>query len=202
MNWSGLMPWVCASLNSGAVWELLYWTETELYHYAEQALHDIGGRFLLCVEFDGTTALVADQAFYPVPEHHIATIYASANGTFLKPSTVLEMESLDDGWEDASSAPPQRWVGDTLGLAVIRAYPPPDAPGTLELIYHQHPPDLTPTAPSVLMPAPIADYLAVRALQDARERQSDGQMADAAAGFGILAQIYEQAIAGYWGQSS
>lgn len=201
-DFSTLVPWICQSLNASDVSNLTYWTEAELYQYAEEAFHDIGGKFLLIAEFDGTTALIADQGMYPVPFLHIATIFVSTNGEALRSSSVKEMEALDTDWEQAASGAVTRWIGNFLGMNFIRTYPAPDAPGTLELIFHKHPPDLTPSATQISVPKPVADYLAVKALQAARARQSDAQMLDASAAFGMLGTIYEQAIEAYWGQGS
>lgn len=201
-DFSTLIPWICESLNAENVAALMFWSQDELYQYAEEALHDIGGRFILIAEFDNSAALVADQALYPLPVHHIVTVYASANGQALKSSTVKEMEALDGAWEDAASGTVTRWIGDYLGLRFIRLYPAPDAGGTLELIYQRHPSDLTATAPKIAVPVPVGDYLAVKALEKARARQSDGQMIDAAQAFGTLGAIYERAMEAYWGQGS
>lgn len=201
-DFSALMPWICQSLNAADLASLIFWTEAELYQYAEEALHDIGGRFLLIAEFDDSSALIAEQALYPLPFHHIATIFASANGQALKSSTVKEMEALDGNWEDAMSGPVTRWVADFLGLQFIRVYPPPDGAGTLELIFQSHPPNLTPSAPVIGIPAPIGDYLAVKAMEKARARQSDAQMLDASQSFGTLGAVYERAMEAYWGQGS
>lgn len=199
MDWSTLFHWMCQSLNAPNAAQLQNWTEAELYQYAEEALHDIGGKFVLVGELDESFALVADQAFYELPTLHIATIYAAADGVYLKPGNVAELEALDDNWEEAASATPLRWIGDALGLKIIRVYPPKSATGTLALIYQKHPPDLTPDAAEVKMPAPIGDYLSVKALQQARLRQGDGQMLDAAAALGALGGVYEEAMKAYWG---
>jgi hypothetical protein len=100
------------------------WTEAELYQYAEEALHDAGGRYVLIAGIDSTTALVANQTLYPTLPNQIATIYASAGGAMLAPSSVAEMEALDDDWEEAAAADPTRWVGNNLGEEFIAVYPP------------------------------------------------------------------------------
>ena len=202
MDWSILIPWVCTSLNSPSIAELGAWTEDELYTYAEEALSDIAGKFILLAEVDDTIALAADQGLYELPLLHIATIFAAADGIALQPSTVAEMEALDDNWEEAASGTPARWVGNALGSGFIRAYPPPSIDGALTLIYQSDSPDLTAAAAEIKMPAPVGDYLAIKTLQQARIRQGDNQMLDAADTFGILAGVYEKAFEAYWGNGS
>lgn len=202
MDWSSLIPWICQSLNAATVGELGQWSEVELYQYAEESLHDIGGKYVLIATYDESIALVADQALYELPTLHIVTLYAAADGVMLKPSSVAELESLDQNWEEAASSAPTRWVGNALGLKRIGVYPPKNGAGVLALVYQEHPPDLTPAAAEVKMPAAIGDYLAVKALQQARERQGDGQLPDASQAFGVLATIYENAIKAYWGEGS
>jgi hypothetical protein len=201
VDWSSLIPWMCQSLNAPNVAQLQNWTAAELYQYAEESLRALGGKAQLIVELDESIALVADQAFYEVPAGHIATIYAAADGVMLKPSSVAEVEALDDNYEEAASDTPTRWIGDSLGLGLIRTYPAPDATGTLTLIFQKDTPDLTAAAAEVKIPAPIGDYLSVKALQQARERQGDGQMKDAAAALGLLGGLYEKAAEAYWGKA-
>jgi hypothetical protein len=205
MDWSVLAPWLCASLNAPSIAELGQWTETELYRYAEEALHDIGGRYVLFAEYDDSIALVPEQALYELPTLHIATIYAAASGETLQLSSIAEMEMLDDNWEAALSDTPARAVADALGVTFIGVYPPPHIEGgVLDLIYQRHPPDMTPptlAAPltaTVLMPAPVGDYLAHKTLEAARTRQGDGQMLDAAEAFRQLSGVYERAFKEYW----
>jgi len=206
MDYSTLIPWLCTSLNAPNLTELQNWTETELYQYSEEALHDVGGRLLLFVVVDDSTALIANQGAYELAVLHIATIYAAADGVTLKPSTSNEMEMLNDNWEEAASGTPTRWIGDSLGLKLIRIYPAPGVEGILTLVYHQHPPDLP--VPEIgetndlKMPAVLGDYMAMKTLQQARQRQGDAQMLDVAATFEALGGIYEQCFEAYYGKGS
>lgn len=207
MDWTTLTPWIIGSLNVASLAELTDWTEAELFQYAEEAFHDIGGRYLLIAAFDATTALVADQAIYPVPDQHIVTLYAAADGVRLEAAGVAEMEALDDDWEEAASAAaPTRWIGNALGLAFLRVYPPKNAAGILTLIFQMHPPDMPVPATGepleIKMPAPIGDYLATKSLEAARRRQGDGQMLDAAQALNNLGTIYEKVMQAYWGSGS
>lgn len=201
MDWSSLEPWMLQSLNASNLAQLANWTETELYQYAELALHAIGRKFLLIVQYDDSTALVANQAIYPVPANHIVTIFAAADGNTLTPSEVEEMEALDDDWEEAASvSEPTNWVGNALGVQTIRVYPPKNAGGTLQLIFQLEPPNMPVLKPlEIKMPAPVGDYLVLEALEAARRRQGDGQMLDAAQAFNSLGTLYEQVFASYWG---
>src|ERR1035438_3838798 len=99
MDFSTLIPWVCASLNCTTPTQLDPWTLDELYTYAEEKFDVAARKFLLGVKYDNTTALVAGQALYQLPADSQTTIMAAANGVMLRPSTVAEMEALDDDWE-------------------------------------------------------------------------------------------------------
>lgn len=202
MNFSDLEPWILTSLNCAQVSELTPWTEAELYAYAEEALHDIGGKFLLIAEYDASTNLVPGQGTYPLDPLHIATIYAAADGETLQPTTVAEMEALDDAWQAAANNTPTRWIGNVLGLAKLAVYPPPAVPGFLGLLFQKHPPDLTPQVPSVMMPAPVGDYLSMRLLEHARLRQGEMEMPDVAQALEGLAAVYEQALEAYYGRGA
>ena len=198
MDFSTLIPWICTSLNAPSVAELGEWSEAELYAYAEEALQNLAGRVLLLAAYDDSTAIVANQPLYELAAAHIATVFAAVDGVALKPATVAEVEALDDNWEEAASAAPTRWVGNALGQKFIRLYPPPASGTALQLIFQQQPPAVTAASPVVLMPAPLGDYMAHKALKHARARQGDGQMTDAAAAFDGLAAAYEAAARGLW----
>ena len=207
MDFTSLNTWLAQSLNAPSVDQLGQWSETELYQYAEEALHDVGGKYVLIAEIDASTDLVANQAMYAVPDLHIVTIYAAADGVALYPSGVAEMEALDDDWEEAASvAEPSRWIGNNLGLGIVTVYPPKNAAGILTLVFQKHPPDMpVPAAGQPLnlnIPAPIGDYIAIKALEQARLRQGDGQMLDASQAFTMLGGLYEKCCAAYWGDGS
>lgn len=204
MDWTTLTPWMLQSLNAPSVPELTDWTETELYQYAEEVFRDLGARYLLMAKYDDTTALASGQALYPVLGDHVTTIFCAADGVMLEPCEVEEMEAFDDDYEEAASAAaPTKWIGNWLGLEYVRVYPPKNAAGVLIFIYQQQPPTMPLPAVGqpleIKMPAPIGDFLTIKALEQARRRQGDGQMLDAAGAFGKLGQIYEKAIAAYWG---
>ncbi len=205
MDWTTLTPWLTASLNAPTVADLDPWTESELYQYAEEALHAIGARYLLMAACDTSTALVANQPLYQLPADHIDTILAAVNGVVLETATVAEMEALDDDYKSAAPAdPPTRWIANEVGLDFIRLYPPPlSGGGVLALIYQQHPPNMPVPAEGqpleIKMPAPVGDYLAIQSLEQARRRQGDGQMLDAAQAFANLGSLYEKVFEAYWG---
>jgi hypothetical protein len=199
MDFSTLIPWVCASLNCPTTAELDPWTATELYTYATEALRKASRNFYLCLTLDATTALVAAQGFYSLPAGHILTIYMAVNGTMIRATTVAELEALDDDWENATPATPTRWTENAQGLIMVRTYPAPAAVGTLTIIYQKESPDLTAGSPVAQMPAILGDYLALRVLEQARSRQGDAQMADCAASFGGVATLIEGAMESYWG---
>jgi hypothetical protein len=198
MDFSTLIPWICASLNCTSV-TLDPWTLTELYNYAEEKLDVAARKFLLACKYDTSTVLATGQALYPLLPDSQATIMAAANGVMLKPSTVAEMEALDDGWESAPNGTPQRWVANAQGVTNIRAYPPPNATGVLTFIYQADSPSVTAAAPVIAMPTIMGDYLALRVLEQARLRQGDAQMLDCSKAFGNMASVIEKAFEAYWG---
>jgi hypothetical protein len=198
MDFSNLIPWICASLNCSAPDQLDAWTLDELYTYAEEKLRTAARKCLLSVKY-ATTALVAGEPLYELPADDMATIFAAADGVALRPSTVAEVEALDDNWEEAANDTPVRWVANALGVTHVRTYPPPANGGVLGLIYQADSPSLNATAPAVPMPTIMGDYLALRALEQARMRQGDGQMLDASQAFGQMAAVLDKAFEAYWG---
>lgn len=63
-------------LNASGSGDLVYWTEAELYEWADEAAKRLARKFGGFVVRDGT-ALVASQAIYNQPARHISTIHAS-----------------------------------------------------------------------------------------------------------------------------
>ncbi len=199
MDFSTLIPWVCASLNCTTPDQLDPWTLTELYDYAQEKLRSAARSYFLFVQMDASTVLAASQGFYPLPASHVSTVFMAVNGVMIRATTVSELEALDDNWEEATPATPTRWTENALGLIMIRLYPAPAAAGALTLVYQQEAPNLTAAAPVVTMPAIMGDYLALRTLEQARMRQGDAQMLDCSKALGDVATLLEQAMADYWG---
>jgi len=200
MDFSQLVPWICASLNCTTPDQLDPWTLNELYTYAEEKLRSASRRWLLILKYDATTALAAGQGFYDLPDDHVGSIFAAVNGVVIRATTVAQLEAFDDDWLDAANGTPLRWTENALGLIMIRLYPPPAAAGALALVYQAASQDLNTASPVATAPAIMGDYLSLRVLEQARLRQGDAQMLDASKAFGSMAGVLEQAFSAYYGE--
>lgn len=102
-------------------------------------------------------------------------------------------------YSDAGESTNPIWYcQDVSGTTTIRLYKIPKLQETLAILYHEYPSDMT-AASAPDMPDPVADWLFFRMVAEARAKQSDGSMPEAAKFCRDVMGIYESAFAGYWG---
>ncbi len=184
------------ALNADALANLIWWTETELYEFAEEAARRLARSAAVFVETE-QIAVSGGTASYTLGARSIATVHVSLGNTRLRPASVRELEALDTGWE-ATTGTPKRWT-HALGIDSIRIYPEPTAGGTLEVVHHQHPPEITSAAPTVAAPAPLAGYFGQAILAAARAKEGDAAMPEVAAHARERLALYERVCQAYWG---
>lgn len=207
-----VMPFVLRSLNAASVAELEQWSEDELYGYADYQLDAITGDHALVVEaYDGSdvaegatdyAAVVAGQANYLYPDTPVTVIALALDGAPLYPTSVPELEALSDDWENdacGEGEKPTRFLLDYLGMSLMRLYPTPSANGRLTIVYIRHNPGVSQAQPIIRIPAPAADQLGFRAIGEARKKEGDAKMPEAAAFCDQILKLYEQVFEDYWG---
>lgn len=197
------VPELCVRLNATNTSDLVFWTEAELYQRISEALDRLAGASNLFCETDDSTAVAATQSLYPLPSAHLAIIMVALDGNVLTPASVAELEALDADWAESAAASTNadvtHWVGDALGTEYLGLYKIPAASGTLLIVLSRAPTALTAKAPSMSLPAPLADYLALGALADARGKEGDARMPEVAQHLQERMKLYDQIIQAYWG---
>lgn len=197
---SALITAMLPALQAEAVNKLTFWTETELYQWASEALRRLARSAGVFVERDTSVTVGAGGSTYTLPERHLGVLRISRAGVELEPSTIHELESLSDSWETDAGIP-DRWAGDGAGLDTIRIYPQWTAGGALDNVLFRMPADVTSGAPTVTTPAVVGDYITWRVLAEARRKESDAAMPEMADHFDQLAGLFEDVSRGYYGES-
>jgi hypothetical protein len=197
---SELVEELFPALNATAAADLLFWTETELYQWADEAVKRLARKAAVFVERTQDTDAPANSA-HNLDERDLAVIECGWNGAALSPATVRELEALDENWEEADAGTPAKYATDFLGLGQVRLYPPPSAAGVLDLITLQVPEEITSAAAELRAPEPVKEILRLRMLQEARGREGDGAMPEVAERLGKLADVLELVAVRIWGAS-
>lgn len=182
---------------------LVFWTESDLYGYADDAVKRLARALCGFVERDAAGSLAAGTASYAVPARHVETLHVSAGTRALRPANVPELEARDDAWEDATATAldplPTHWLMD-VGREYHRLYPEPftGASGVVAVILCRYPATVTSAAAIVRMPAALRVWLRLRVLEAAREKEGEGQMPEVAKWAGQVAGLLEQSAAELW----
>lgn len=193
INVTTLLTSLLPALNAAALTdsELIFWTTAELYEFADEAakwLARTAGCFVAAgtLTASGTVDLTAP---------HISSIFAAVDGTTLREANVRELEALDSAWESAAGAA-QRYT--LTGAQTLRIYPAP-ASGSLEVIEHQIPADITSSAPSLAASTAIAGFLALAILGAARAKEGDASMPEVAAHCADRKNLYGRVLTAIYG---
>lgn len=192
---------VIPALNASSPADLVYWTESELYEWADEAAKRLAGLVGGFVERDTSIALVIGTAVYALPARHLSTIHAGLDGESLRPSTVQEIEALDGTWPE-TAGDPARWIADSDGLGRIRVYPSPASSGAaLEIVFHRFPATVEASAAVILAPSCLREYFTFAVLGEARGKESKMAMPDVAGWARSMTGLYEEVCRQYWGEA-
>lgn len=182
---------------------LVFWTEADLYGYADDAVKRLARMLGGFIERDAAGTVAAGTASYAVPSRHVETLHVSAGTRALRAANVPEIEARDDDWEDTEATLtdplPTHWLM-VPGREYHRLYPEPytGASGAVAVILARYPATVTAAASIVRMPAALRVWLRLRVLEAAREKEGEGQMAEVAKWAGQVAGLLEQSAAELW----
>ena len=180
---------------------LVAWTTTELYEFADEGAKRFAVRIGGFVEHNDDESVVNGTASYTLPTRHLSTIYLAVGDTTLYPTTRQALEALDATWTATSEETPTRFLQDEQ--TKVRIYPTPnaDSSGAIGIIHHQYPTDVTAAAPSVTAPSVLSEYLAWYMLSEARGKESDLAMPEVSKFFAGLVGLFEDIAGEYWGKA-
>jgi hypothetical protein len=189
---TNLLPMFHAS----ALTDLVWWSNGQIGHWfadwIKRHAQEHGG-----FVSRGTIPLVISTATYSLPTTHLDTIHAALDGTPLVACSTSELDGLDDSYSSTTGTP-TRWYVDRINQNKIGVYPVPIATGTLEVIYHSFPCDLT---SGFLAPVMIGEYLELAVLAEAYDAESDGQMTEIAIAAREMMRLIDGVVTTYYGRS-
>jgi hypothetical protein len=180
---------------------LNFWTEDELFAFADEGLKRFASRIGGFVEHNDDEALVDGTAAYSLPTRHLSTIYVAAGDVTIYPTTRQGLDALDSDWTNTADDAPTNFFQDNE--TQIRVYPKPNSSttGDIGIIHHQYPAAVDDSSPSVTAPAPFAEYLMWYTLSEARGKESDGAMPEVSKFFAGMVDLFESIAREYWGQA-
>ncbi len=188
-----LLPEVYPALGSADGSDLVFWTTGALSRFA----YDAGDSLARRVPFMAlrtTLSVVAGTAEYSLPARHVGTIHVSVAGYSLRPTSVEELDALDDDWrtyEDYS----ERYIEGLGGEKKVRLHPKPIVTATGHIAYTEHPSDDSTT---LAVPHALKEYFRLAIIAGARGSGDKGSMPEVAAWCTRVMGLMEQVAAGYW----
>lgn len=188
------------SLQAANMSELEFWTETELYQWADEAAGRLAREVGCFVEFE-EFPYAAGNAVYDLPERHLSTIWVAAAQFGLTPTTAYELDCLNAQWPNVNLPFADRWLQDGEGVGKIRFYPNPTLDGDASIVFHRTPETIDADNTDLLAPLPVAEFLSWSTLSEARMKESDGAMPEAAKAFGEMAKLWLSIADHYWGEA-
>ena len=192
---------VAPALGASGVSDLVFWSEDDVYDYANEAVKRLAASTGMFTALDGSSSITAGQATYSVPARHHLTLDLALGNASLRKMSMQSLQFLDDEWSTRDGSP-NWYIEDEAGVSQVRLYPIPDASasGALNWIYSEFPPDVTPAAPVLSgVPAVLSDFLYFSLIATAREAESKGMMPESAALAKGVASLLETAFDLYWG---
>lgn len=201
LNLAGAIADLYPALNASGAADLVFWTEADLYEWADEAakrLARVQGGF---VDWDDSITVAEGVPTYNLAAGHLSTIHVSLDGRTLRPATVQELEARDGTWVETESDTVTRWLQDGEGTERIRLWPTPGAAAGVDLLLIEHRLPETITAEAAVVQAPLClrDYWPFYVLGEARGKEGKAAMPEVAEWCGEMTQLYERVCREYWG---
>ncbi len=202
VNAATVMADLLPLLNVSQAADLTFWTETELYGYADETARRLARSVGLWVERDASRAIVAGTGSYSLPARHISTVHVSIGTHSLQPASIQDIEALDDVWTQTSGEP-YCYIQDGAGCETLTLYPKPaaGASGNIGVIHRQYLAGIAMGSPLFSAPIAISEYLTFSMLASARGKESKAAMPEVAGWAAEMCRMFEQAAQGYWGEA-
>lgn len=204
VNASTVVSDIWPPLNAASAADAVFWTETEMYEWFNEAARRLAGKCGAFVVRD--TSLVSSVGIpsYTLPANHSATIQADLGGQVLRPRNVQELEALDASWPTTDGPPEAFLLDDAQGVFVLTLYPAPDVASSglpIGLAMRAIPPDVSAAGGFLAASRALRGYFTFYMLGEARAKEGRAQMPEISQWFRQLCGQYEQAICAYLGDS-
>lgn len=204
LQFSAVLAELYAKLNATSQDDAVYWTDDELYQWADETLSRLARTFGVFVRSyctDSWLVEVGDSEFDLVPAANISVIAAGIAGVALGPANVQETEALDANWPETAGTP-ANFLTDFLGTGKLRIYPISDSDaGLLCIIHHHRPSAITSLNQLLTAPDPLQEYFSWSMLAEAHRKESEGRKPEVAEHYAKRVSLMEQVIQSYWGDA-
>ena len=190
-----------APLNARGPSDAIFWTESELYNWIDEAVQRFARKHGSFVVYDTSLTSVAGDADYALPASHIRTYQADLNNNILRARNAQEAQALDSGWTTAADDEPRAFLLDTAGLNQLTLQPPPSVTfGALSigLVMAQLPATVTAATAILAAPPVLRDYFTFYALAEARRKESNASMDEVSKWLLSIVDLIDQAAAAVW----
>jgi hypothetical protein len=191
---------VVPALNALSFTDLLWWTKTTLYEWANEAALRMAKAAAGIVD-TASQSLVTSQGAYTLPDRTLSIIHVSAATKTLRPANARDLEARSTNWRAVESANITHYVREDQGLTALTLHPKPATglTGLLSITRHVRPAPVSEGSPSLPWPEILGGYIGLRVIAAARTAEVEAKMPEAAAIADQLAGVFEQAAANLWG---
>jgi len=178
--------------------QLVYWSEDELYEYANDALKSLAVTSGMFAERDDSISVLILTGQYDLPKRNLFTVHVAFDSIPLRRTGIQSLEALHDDWP-LTLGTPEKYMLNYSGVNTIRIYPIPTEAGSLHIVQRVYPPEVSPASSTVSAPRVVEDYLWWQMLRRAHIKESDGAMPEVAAFALEPIQWMEAMFSHYWG---
>lgn len=185
-----------AQLGAAGSSDLEFWTTGALTRFGQDAAEQLCRRVPLLVK-RAALNVASGTAEYAHPAHHIQTVHLSVDQYSLRPTTVQELEALDDAWRTSQDYP-ERYVEGLGGDETVILYPNPIVAAAGAIVYQAN---VDESSTTLEMPPVLSEYFRLAMIAGARRSEGKGAMPDVAQWCEGVMSLIEQAAAQYWGNS-
>lgn len=188
-------------LNAASEVDAVFWTESELREWFNEAGRRLAGMAGVFVSRDTSLSSSVGVSSYGLPSAHQATIQADLAGAVLRPRTVHEVEALDATWP-TTAGEPAAFLEDVEGVKKITLYPLPNLAAdalAINLLIRSIPSEVTVASGYLAVSPALAEYFTFQILAEARAKEGRAQMPEISAWLHGIANDYVEVCRNYLG---
>lgn len=190
---------VASSLAAESVAMLTFWSEAELYDYMNEYAQEKARECALLVE----RRSAASATVVSLHARAASLLMVSYGNYELSVRSQQEMDAMRRDWKTVADPDGRvlRFIPDSDGPRSVRLWPVPPGTQQVWMVERLTPPDATPAAPQIDLPAAAGDAMELAALGAARAREGKGQAVDIAEACDEVRAILDLALEDYYGRA-
>lgn len=191
---------MCPDLYSDSYANLVFWSQSELSTFVDQALKRLSRMSPLFVLRSTSISTANGTATYTLPTRHIATLRVTVAGVPQVASSLHELGMLD-ATPETTSGSPTRFYQDKITQDKIGFYKVPTGVATVGLTYAEYHEDLDQAGnTTIAAPNVLCDYIETSALAEAKNKESDGATPEVSQHLAQHIGLIDAVIKDLWGE--